>query len=324
MSLLSDRSPSTIEAGQFRVRFKAMGTNCEILYRANSGQQAEQFRQSAMDWVKNFEQRYSRYKDDSLIGQINAAAGKEAISITEEDARLFEICDQMHFLTEGLFDPTTLPLSRIWDFKAPQPKVPPQEIIQEALSKVGWKRVIRDENSVNLPEKGMGLDFGGFGKEYAVDRVIELADQQGIENILVNFGGDIHAKGSPANGNCWHVGVEDPKNPGSPNFVIKLSNMATATSGNYMRFFEYQGRRYGHLLDHRTGFPASYSCHSATVIAQTCLEAGILATSCLIEGKEDGIVRVDQYFGAEGCIRAESGLRWTQQFHPYLVQNEKN
>jgi len=91
-----------------------------------------------------------------------------------------------------------------------------------------------------------------------------------------------------------------------------------------MRFFEYQGRRYGHLLDHRTGFPASYSCHSATVIAQTCLEAGILATSCLIEGKEDGIVRVDQYFGAEGCIRAESGLRWTQQFHPYLVQNEKN
>jgi len=324
MSPVKDISPKAIQAGQFRVRFKAMGTNCEILFRANSEQQADQFRQEAMEWVKNFEQRYSRYKDDSLIGRINTAAGKEAIPIEEEDARLFEICDQMHFLTQGLFDPTTLPLSRIWNFKAPQPQVPGKEIIEKALSKVGWKRVIRGKNSVMLPEEGMGLDFGGFGKEYAVDRVIELAARHQIANILVNFGGDVHATGSPPNAPCWHVGVEDPKKPGTPNFVIKLSNMATATSGNYMRFFEYQGRRYGHLLDHRTGFPASYTCHSATVIAKTCLEAGILATTCLIEGKDAGIVRVDQYYDAEGCIRSESGLRWTQQFHQYLVQNEKN
>lgn len=324
MNLIPDRNPSMIEAGQFRVRFKAMGTNCEILYRAKSKPQADQFRQSAMDWVKTFERRYSRYQEDSLVGRINAAAGKEAIPIEEEDARLFEICDNMHFLTEGLFDPTTLPLSMIWDFKAKKTTVPSEETIDQALSKVGWKRIIRDNQSVMLPEEGMGLDFGGFGKEYAVDRIVELAVHQGIENILVNFGGDIHAIGAPTDSPCWHVGVEDPKNPGSPNFVIKLFNMATATSGNYMRFFEYQGRRYGHLLDHRTGFPASYTCHSASVIAQTCLEAGILATACLIEGKEEGIVRVDQYYGAEGCIRSESGLRWTQQFHQYLVQNEKN
>jgi thiamine biosynthesis lipoprotein ApbE len=98
--------------------------------------------------------------------------------------------------------------------------------------------------------------------------------------------------------------------------------MATATSGNYMRFFEYNGNRYGHLLDHRSGYPASNNCHSATVVANTCLEAGILATSCLIEGENDGIVRVDQYFGAEGCIRTKTNLKWTSQFHQFLVQNE--
>jgi thiamine biosynthesis lipoprotein len=324
MSLITDRSSPMIEAGQFRVRFKAMGTNCEILYRAKSEQQADQFRQAAMDWVKNFEQRYTRYKDDSLIGRINLAAGKEAVPINKEDARLFEICDQLHFLTQGLFDPTTLPLSRIWDFKAPNPTVPPEDIVQQALSKVGWQKVIRKNNTVMLPKEGMGLDFGGFGKEYAVDRVTEIALEHDIENILVNFGGDIHAKGSPGDAPCWHVGVEDPNHPGKPNFVIKLFNMATATSGNYMRFFEYKGQRYGHLIDHRTGYPASNNCHSATVVAQTCLEAGILATSCLIEGEHDGIVSVDQFFGAEGCIRTKTNLKWTSQFHQFLVQNENN
>ena len=302
-----------------------MGTQCEILYRADSQEQAVAYRDEAMAWVKWFEQRYTRFKPDSLVSRINAAAGKEWVEIEEGDAVLFDTCDHIHFLTEGLFDPTTLPLSLIWDFRIPDPVPPAKEVVADAVSKVGWKRVERDGLAVRLPEEGMGLDFGGFGKEYAVDKVYGLASKHGIQDILVNFGGDVRAGGSPANAPSWHVGVEDPCQPGSAGFVLEVpSGTGIATSGTYLRFFEHDGQKYSHILDHRTGYPAGYTCHSVTVVARNCLEAGVWATCCLIEGGREGIDRIDRAFGAEGCAVFDSGLRWTNGFYQYLLQNEKN
>ena len=159
----------------FRVSFQAMGTACEVAYSSPTAREAELFRREVMAWVDGFEKRYSRYLPDSLVGRVNAAAGRESVEVNEEDLHLLDLCDGLHFLTEGLFDPTTLPLSLLWDFKARDPQVPDEGRIASALHLVGWKKVVREGNRIFLPEEGMGLDFGGFGKEYAVDRALEMA-----------------------------------------------------------------------------------------------------------------------------------------------------
>ena len=310
------------EKGRFRLAFHAMGTECEILYGASSLKKANEFREASLSWVRRFEDRYSRYKPESLLSRINDSAGKEFVPIEEEDARLLDLCDSLHFQSKGVFDPSSLPLSLIWDFKSKNPAVPPQEAILQALHKVGWKKVVRDAGGVFLPEVGMGLDFGGFGKEYAVDRVVELAESMDVESILVNFGGDVRVMGSSPDGEPWRVGVENPKQPGKPQFVLRLKDQAVATSGNYRRFFEHAGKVYGHVLDHRTGFPCSGDCLSSTVVSRSCLEAGVLATCSLLEFKEDGLRMLEGFFGAEGCVSTTSGLNWSKKFSEFVLANE--
>ena len=320
MTELSELSRETLAHGLFRIGFQAMGTPCEITYQCDSSSVATEFQERSLAWVRRFEKRYSRYLPDSLISSINHAAGTgQSTPIEEEDDRLFKICDTLHFFTHGLFDPTTLPLAKIWDFKAKNPKIPEDSEIREALGKIGWKRVVRENLSVSLPEAGMGLDFGGFGKEYAVDQVVELAREFGITNLLVNFGGDLRTLGSPPDSPHWRVGLEDPNQPGHAKYAVRANDLAVATSGNYLRFFEVDGKRFGHLLDHRTGYPTSNNHMAATVISHSCLEAGILATCSLIDERMQGLALIENHFGSEGCVWSKSGLRWSKRFDLHLL-----
>lgn len=315
---LATLDPQTLENGSFHISFHALGTQCEITYSTSSDKVATDFRNHALTWIDRFEKRYSRYLPDSLISLINRSAGISPVEINSEDYRLFNLCNTLHFLTNGLFDPTSLPLSNIWDFKAEIPSVPSDLKIKNALEKVGWKKVVIQENSVFLTQPGMGLDFGGFGKEYAVDRIIELAKSFGITNAMVNLGGDIRTIGSPQNSDSWRIGIEDPNLPGQARFCLLANNLAIATSGNYQRFFEVNGMRYGHLLDHRTGYPTTSSYLSASVTANTCLEAGILSTCSLFGGKDSGLKMIENFFGAEGCIWTKTGLAWTKNFGDHI------
>lgn len=317
---LTRLTQETLSQGLFRQSFKAMGTPCEISYRCESVKEATEFREQSFAWVRKFEKRYSRYLPDSLISQINRAAGTgQSIEIDEEDERLFKLCDTLHFFTYGLFDPTTLPLAQLWNFKAEKPRIPEDVEIKMALTKIDWKKVVRKNRLVSLPEPGMGLDFGGFGKEYAVDRVVEMGQKFGITDMLVNFGGDLRTLGSPPDSPHWRVGIEDPKQPGKAHFTVRANDLAVATSGNYLRFFELDGKRYGHLLDHRTGYPTSSEHLSATVIAKSCLEAGILATCSLMEERLQGLCLIENHFGSEGCVWAKSGLIWSKKFDTHLI-----
>lgn len=317
---LTKLSRETLNQGLFRQNFNAMGSPCEITYRCESAKQATEFREHSLAWVRKFEKRYSRYLPDSLISQINRAAGTELpVTIEEEDERLFKLCDTLHFFTHGLFDPTTLPLAQLWNFKAEKPRIPDDGEIKLALTKIDWKKVICENHRVYLPEPGMGLDFGGFGKEYAVDRVVEMGQEFGISDLLVNFGGDLRTIGSPPDSPHWRVGIEDPNRPGQARFTVRANNLAVATSGNYQRFFEINGKRYGHLLDHRTGFPTSSEHLSATVIAKSCLEAGILATCSLMDERSQGLALIENHFSSEGCVWAKSGLVWSKKFDTHLL-----
>jgi len=314
-------SQADFKSGLFKLKFRAMGTVCQVAYTSGSLPEAEDFRGAVLDFVRTFEKRYSRYDPDSLVSAINQAAGSHPVGITPEDSTMFDLCASLHFITEGVFDPTALPLATLWDFRA-RKSAPSPGAIQEAVKKVGWSRVERTPDSLFLPEEGMALDMGGFGKEYAVDRVAGMARDAGISSALVDFGGDVFAVGHHPDADSWRVGVEDFKNPGKPFCLLGVADLAVATSGNYLRSFESDGRLYGHIIDHRRGYPACDTPASATVVSGSCTEAGVLATCAIIEGPRAGLSRIEGVYGAEGCFRETESLYTTNHFSNHAYNDE--
>jgi thiamine biosynthesis lipoprotein len=302
-----------------KIGFRAMGTWCQITWFQNSRAAADRFKQAAVLWVADFEATYSRFIPDSLIGRINQSAGKEWVEVDEETDRLFSLCQELHFFTRGAFDPTALPLIKLWDWKADPPRIPDDNAIHATRELVGWGKVQRRKGAIYLPREGMSIDLGGIGKEYAVDRVVQLAQEHGIGDVLVDFGQDIRANGCPPGKPAWHVGLEDPQNPGQCWTGVAVQNKAVATSGDYLRKFEINGRRYGHILDPRSGYPVSNGCSAVTVVAPTCTFAGALSTTAFIVGAQAGLEMIERYFGAEGCITTDKSRHQSRRFNEYVT-----
>jgi thiamine biosynthesis lipoprotein len=299
-----------------------MGTTGRLVFSASSHAAAAGFCSQVSEWLHGFECRYSRYVDSSLICAINAAAGHHAVAIDEELVSMFKLCDWFHWTSQGLFDPTMLPLILLWDYQKESPKVPDPKAVLATRELIEWKAVKRKGTSVMLPREGMALDIGGIGKEYAVDRVLEMAVDAGIRNMMVDFGHDVRAIGSPPEGGPWRVGLEDPRDPGQCWSGVGVTGMAIATSGNYARGFEWHGKRYGHVLDPRTGYPVDNGCLSVSVVAPTCTEAGILSTVALILGADEFGKFLGASHQAEACmVTTEKTLR-TPGFVRYELSHE--
>lgn len=329
MVLMSKPEPMKIDArvtfdskrGLYDLRFRALGTNCRIQYTATSNDHAASFAKEAVQWVAAFETKYSRFREDSLISEINRNAGVRWTEIDAEVESLFAICDDLNFMTHGVLDPTMLPLIKLWDYRERHTSIPSDDAVASVNALVGWGKVQRRPRGVYLPEAGMSLDLGGFGKEYAVDKVAAIAVGQRIPACLVDFGRDIHAVGAPPNAPAWHIGLEDPERPGSSWGSLAATDTGIATSGDYRRFFEHSGQRFGHILDPRTGKPVFNGILSVTITANSCLEAGVLSTAVFVLGEEEGLKLVEGVFGAEGCIVMNSGIQQTTKFYEKLVDN---
>jgi thiamine biosynthesis lipoprotein len=305
-----------------RLTFPALGTTCEVQYAAPGGdKQAAAFERAAVDWVQAFEAKYSRFRPGSLVSRINAAAGHSWIEIDAEMEQLLKLCDTLHFMTQGVLDPTALPLIQLWNWKADKPRVPSGEEIAAARRLVGWAKVQRVPGKVFLPEPGMALDFGGFGKEYAVDIVAQMAVDHGIANVLVDFGHDLRALGAPPGRPAWHIGLEDPQRPGASWASAGLSGRGIASSGDYIRCFKIDGRRYGHIIDPRTGWPVANACLQATVIAGTCLQAGVLSTTAFVLGVPKGVEFIQSFPGSEGLLLTDKARAQTRGFFHYVASN---
>lgn len=303
-----------------KLSFAALGTVCEVQYAAPGGDvQAAGFERAAVAWVNAFEAKYSRFRPDSLISRINTAAGREWVDVDPEMEGLLKLCDMLHFMTQGVLDPTALPLIRLWNYKAENPRIPGAAEIAAARALVGWKKVQRTAGKIFLPEAGMALDFGGFGKEYAVDIVAQLAVDHGIPAALVDFGHDLRAVGAPPGRPAWHIGLEDPLKPGAAAGSIGVVGKGVASSGDYIRCFTVDGKRYGHIIDPRTGWPVSHGCTQATVIAGTCLQAGVLSTTAFVLGVPKGIEFIQASAGAEGLILTDKARAQTRGFFHYVV-----
>ncbi len=305
--------------GLCRLTFQALGTKCLVQYVAAEREQGAAFEQAAVGWVEAFEAKYSRFRPTSLVSRINDAAGREWVEVDEDMDQLLKLCQTLHGLTNGLLDPTALPLLRLWNYKAEHPVVPTEHQILAARRLVGWPKVQRAPGRVFLPEPGMALDFGGFGKEYAVDIVAQIALNHGIKDVLVDFGHDLRALGRPPGRGCWHVGLENPQRPGTVDGSIGVSGKGVASSGDYLRCFVINGKRYGHIVDPRTGWPVANGCSQATVIANSCLHAGILSTTAFTLGVQQGLTFIQGFPGAEGLITTTTARAQTRGFFNYAT-----
>lgn len=301
--------------------FRAMGTLCQITFFPTTSRVAgEQFKAAAIRWVAEFEARYSRFLPDSLVSLINQSAGQNWVELDEESERLFALCHELCFLTRGAFDPTAMPLIKLWNWKATPPVLPTDAAIQAAKQFVGWNKVQRRQGAIYLPCEGMSIDLGGIGKEYAVDRVMQIAAQHGIANVLVDFGQDLCMRGAPPSKPAWHIGLEDPAHPGKCWAGLAVKDRAVATSGDYLRNFQINGRRYGHIIDPRTGYPVDNGCRAVSVIAPNCTVAGILSTSAFILGPAEGLNLIGNYMGADGCLITDNSRHETRKFHEYVTR----
>lgn len=262
--------------------FFAMGTSCRILIEGAETQAAHDAAHAAIAEVRRIEAKYSRYKNESVVSRINAAAGSGVpVQVDVETSDLLDFAAQLHSLSDGLFDPTTGVLRTVWDFRSP--RLPSSVDLQAVQARMGWQRVVWRRPWVQLLVVGMELDFGGFGKEYAADRAGSVLSAAGIESALVNLGGDIRVVGRRSDGTGWVLGIAHPRQEEAVFASITLNEGGLATSGDYERYFELDGRRYCHILDPRSGWPTQ-GWRSVSVAAPACLAAGAISTVAMLKG----------------------------------------
>lgn len=267
-----------------RYPFQAMGSPCEIQLYAASQSRALQVAQAARAAIEQLERRYSRYRPDSLLSAINRAAAKaETVEIDAETASLLDYADVCFVESDGLFDITSGILRKAWRFDGDA--LPAQTRIDALLPYVGWKKIQRQPGKLIFTVPGQELDFGGIVKEYAADRAATLCLERGITSGAVNLGGDIRLIGPHPDGSPWRIGIRDPFDRGKNVTHLELFAGGLASSGDYERCIQVGDRRYGHILNPKTGWPV-YGYAAVTVIAELCVLAGSAATIALLKERE--------------------------------------
>ncbi len=268
----------------YRFPFQAMGSPCMVQLYAGNKAEAQRIANLLIDDVKRIEQRYSRYRQDSVLSVINNAAARAgSVEVDEETLALIHYADTCYQQSNGLFDISSGVLREVWDFKSRN--IPQDKQIKMVLSRIGWDKVSIKGAELSFAEPGMQLDFGGIGKEYAVDRAATICLQQGIQYGLVDLGGDIKIIGPHADGRPWSVGIRHPRKPGELLSSINVYQGAIASSGDYERCIEFGGKRYSHILNPKTGWPVR-GLSSITVVAEQCVIAGSIATISMLKEKQ--------------------------------------
>lgn len=266
-----------------------MASPCSLHFREPDSPALRKAAEAAIAEVRRIEHKFSRYRSDSVISKINAAAGVTSVPIDSETADLLAFAHQLWTISDGLFDITSGVLRKGWDFRVG--RTPTEEQLQALLPLVGWHHLSFDRSEAFLSQRGMEIDFGGFGKEYAVDRAAAELSVHGVSEAMVNLGGDIHALNTsaqgPQSGRKWRLEIQHPRPPASlPGAAIAHLDLAAgglATSGDYERYFIKDGVRYCHVLNPKSGWPVS-AYQSVSVIAANATAAGALTTIAMLKG----------------------------------------
>jgi len=276
-----------------------MGTVVEIKVVGKDQAKAKEAIEEAFGEIEKVNSLMSTYIEESEVSLLNregmARVSGQTLEVIEEALR-------MSSLSKGAFDITVRPLINLWRKARKEKKLPSREEIEGALSLVGFKGIEIEEDVVRLKSAGMEIDLGGIAKGYAVDKAIEALKDAGIENALVNAGGDIYALGLRSSKKPWTIGIQHPREKNKILATVKVTNKAVTTSGDYERYFTLDGVRYSHIISPKTGYPVSEVPMSVSIIAQNCTLADALATACFVLGPDEGTKLIESLPQVEGMI----------------------
>jgi len=273
-----------------------MGVFNQVTVAGEEEVKAKELLQHSFQILHAIDAQMSHYKETSEISRINQRGAQELVSVSKETFDLIQQSKEFYEKTGGAFDITVFPLVKLWGFFEGNPRLPDAEAIEEVLSVVGSDQLILDETNhrIGFQRQGMAIELGAIAKGYACDQVVEYLKREGVERALVNVGGTIRAWGSSPQGKPWTVGIRDPRDPKGMTRKIPLEDRAIATSGDYEQFFIHEGKRYSHILNPNTGYPAD-AFTSVSVIAPTALLADVLSTSLFVLGPEKGSVVAENF-----------------------------
>ncbi|NMP15612.1 FAD:protein FMN transferase [Thalassotalea sp. Y01] len=276
----------------YKVCFSAMASLCEILINSDDDVVVKQLAHAIIDETRRIEQKYSRYRSDSVLTHINQQAGHETV-IDDETKRLFAFAKQCYQLSNGLFDISAGILRKAWQFDGSD-QLPADKDIEPLLAHIGLDKLQVRADRMWMPAS-MELDLGGLGKEYAVDRAMLIAESlmsdlnTALPAILINFGGDMLANKAPLNARnerqAWQVGLQHPDKKQNSVHTVSLNTGAIASSGDANRYLLKDGVRYAHILNPKTGKAIVNAPRSVTITAPNCVQAGFIATWSMCQGE---------------------------------------
>ncbi len=279
----------------FSTTFKAMGSPCELNLYCRNDSDFQNICYQVKQKIRVLEEKYSRFLPHSLVTTINKNAGKQPTSIDQETFALLQYAQQCYLESDGLFDITSGSLRNIWNFHINNKnKLDSHQLshlqkqIDKQLKCINWQKVQWDQSHIYLPIKGMEIDFGGIVKEYAADTIRELCRQQGYEYGYVNMGGDLSIMGPSPDNQPWPVAIQHPEKKDKIIGKFRLRYGSIASSGDYERYIEINGRRYSHIINPQSGWPVRCALHAVSVAAEHCIIAGSIATISMLKA-EDGL-----------------------------------
>ena len=287
------------------------------------GALAQEFQRAAIDWIARFEARYSRFLPESIVGQINAQSGGDWLELDEDADRLLSLCAEMHRLTRGVFDRGGAAAAA--------------DLGLEGGPAARSRRIRDSRRAVNFPagtrcsaaraafacrSRGWESTSAASARNSPSISSCRMARSFGISDVMIDIGQDIRVAGHPPGKDAWYIGLEEPDRPGECWTGVRLTDQAVATSGDYFRSFTLDGRRYGHILDPRTGLPVSNGCQAVSVIAPNCVMAGILSTAAFILGAR-GRSRADPRAAAASKLASPPNTPGIKRggFHPMSPHN---
>lgn len=280
-----------------------MGSRFEFTAVANDSLLAHQAIEAGIKEVKRIEKLISSWDQGSQTSLINANAGIKPVKVDDELFQLIKRSLKVSDLTQGAFDVSYASMDKIWKFDGTITTLPSTEAVRKSVEKIGYQKIVLDPglSTVYLKDKGMKIGFGAIGKGYAANKGKIIMRQKGIDHGVVNAGGDLVCWGRQVNGKSWRIGIANPKNKTKVVSWIDVSNLAVVTSGNYEKFLIIEGKRYSHIIDPRTGYPAT-GLKSVTVICPDAEIADALATSIFILGEKNGLDLINQLNGIEALL----------------------
>ena len=294
----------TLSFGQqiFKKKQSLLGSPFEITVVAKDSVQGNLFSDLAIAEVKRIENLISDWIPTSQISKVNQNAGISPVKVDKEVFDLVERATKISKLTSGAFDISYASMDRIWKFDGSMKEMPTPEEIRKSVEKVGYQNIILNskDTTIFLKNKGMKLGLGGIGQGYIADKIKVLLQEKGCNSGLVNVSGDINTWGKQPNGNLWTVGIVNPMNKNKVFATFPLDDSAVETSGSYEKYVTFNGKRYSHIIDPRTGYPAT-GIISVSVFAKQTELADALATGIFVMGVEVGLDLVNQLKGI-GCI----------------------